>query len=61
MEAVGGRALLCRKFGAAKRPYELAGGIGALLLLGLAMGDLNSIILGDIKREKGEYCFMPLA
>ena len=36
---------------AAKRAYELAGGVGALLLLGLAMGDLNSIILGDIQRD----------
>ena len=31
--------------------YELAaGGVGALLLLSIAMGDLNTIVFGDIKR-----------
>ena len=47
---VGDHALSCWKISTAKLAYELAGGVGALLLLTIAMGDFNSIELGHIKR-----------
>ena len=33
----------------AKRAYDYAGDVGALLLPGLAMGDWDQFVLGDIK------------
>ena len=49
-KAVGDRALLSGKFSTARQAYEQAGDVGALFLPGLAMGDSDSFVLGDITR-----------
>ena len=53
-KAVGDRALSSWKFATAKRAYEHAGDVGALFLLGLAMGDANAVKeVGRLAKGKG--------
>jgi coatomer subunit beta' len=51
---VGDRALSSWKFATAQRAYEHAGDVGALFLLGLAMGDKNAVKeVGRLAKGKG--------
>ena len=51
---MGDRALSSWKFATAQRAYEQAGDVGALFLLGLAMGDKNTVKeVGRLAKGKG--------
>jgi coatomer subunit beta' len=55
-KAVGDRALARWKFSVAQRAYERAGDVGALFLLGLALGDAPGVSeVGRLARARGQH------